>query len=561
MGKLETNYIKFLGLLEGAKLDSDLKSVFVYTNDNSAGEVLKTTNSRDHVRYLPSDNSNKSFEIRWGLDFNDYTGELDHEGRIKATMDRIKSGEYNTENLKNFLKISYDKLGISKFNPDYVVRVGSTAKLASDLSEITSEFFGSKIIDLPKVEYKNAIKAINWKELDNQVKRQSIKTLSMWADTFFSEIVVKTKNNLPIRNQIKNAQSVESAKKLLMDNIDMFELKQRDSQEKSLVPFIVRSSGKGAGGVRSFWLPKYNYVNLDFENAVIDCLENDKGMLILDDNENSGTDIQNISLAIEDIRKTLDFKDSKRELFKFYVLYKMGKSAGSRLEYSVKGHSSIKHNTMPPQSAVKSFIDFINTGKRKDESISDKEHKSNLSSINVFDSVRSYYSVISKKIRSSNPDSKDNIIYKKTILSILSRLVEDEIKNDLISDLLKVIGKTPPAVIKYEGGQEVKLLNTVRREVEGSKGEWETVIVPVGFNEESLKRIDYKKVDTRNWTFDKKLNLKIEDLILDFRSRVENSRYISSGLEDLKKKYTEYIIKNKLTKDERFWPFSGKKMI
>lgn len=535
------NYIDFCRISEGASVDNSLTAIFRYANNPTDNkEVLKTTSKSQHSRFFPESGKN-SFEIRWGLDFNDYSGIIDHEGRIKSTMDQIKKGKYSLENLENFLKLSYEELGINEFKPDYVVRVGSTEKLASDLSELTSKMFNSKIIDLPKIKYENAISAIDWGELESQVSRQSLKTLSLWAESLFSEVIVKTNDNLDIRNRIKNAKSVEEARELLMSNLNKFELRSSDKNGKSLIPFIVRSSGKGTGGVRSFWLPKYKFDNLDFENSVIDCLDNNKKMLIIDDNENTGTDIGNICNSIDSIIRDLGFKGSSRSLFKFYVLYKMGKTSGSPFSFKVGKENSPEFYEIPPQSKVKSFEDFIRTGKRTDSSISAEVIKSEMDALNVFNAVKGYLPAYINKLERDTNTSYRSVrdIRKKAISLAIRRIANDEMRRKLANRLFSILRSERPKSIKYKSGKSAKLMS---------------------FKLSNLNRIDYFQVDPSSWTSNEEINSLVQREIEEFNSRAGNPNYSGSLIKDLKKKYSAHVKKNKLFNDDFVWPYSGKTM-
>ena len=99
--------------------------------------------------------------------------------------------------------------------------------------------------------------------------------------------------------------------------------------------YKLRTSGTAIGAsMRKIFKDKYQY-DVSFEEAVLDCIMNNKKMLIIDDNINTGTDFRTIDKKIQDIFEQAKLPISKKiELIKnikMFVLYDMGSKVKMKL--------------------------------------------------------------------------------------------------------------------------------------------------------------------------------------------------------------------------------------
>jgi hypothetical protein len=318
---------------EGAYLGQDGLVHLQYADDrNNPAEVLKTADSgKDHFSgtqlsgMRDNDPSMWSWPIFWGLGPDNISPEIDHPGRIKYTMDKLKNGEIADmpSSLNDFIQGSFRKVGITRnFRPDYVVTVGSTAGLVNSMADAITQTLGSdtKIIELPKVVYFDAYDAFDWEEVNRQVDRNGKKTFDKAKSTIY-DYVDKEQTPPELKAAIKASTTVDELKRA----VAIYGIVWRDIvNAKPAKPFIVRSSGINSGGARSMWKDKYDYETTSFIDAVIDCAVNGSKMLIIDDNKHSGTDMRTIRRNVEEIVAGLDKKGPNADTrFAFYVLYRM----------------------------------------------------------------------------------------------------------------------------------------------------------------------------------------------------------------------------------------------
>jgi hypothetical protein len=350
---------------EGAYLGKDgLVHLNIADDRNNPDEVLKTVDSgKDHFKgtLLTGMNDNKphmwSWPIFWGLGPDNISPEIDHPGRIKYTMDKLKNGEIADmpSSLNDFIKGSFMKVGITRnFRPDYVVTVGSTAGLVNSMANAITQTLGSdvKIIELPKVIYFDAYDAFDWEEVNRQVDRLGKKTFNK-AKSLIYEYIDKEQTPPELKAAIKAATTVAELKKA----VAVYGIIWRDIvNDKSAKPFIVRSSGITSGGSRSMWKAKYDYETTSFIDAVVNCAGGESKMLIIDDNKHSGTDMRTIRRNIEEIVAGLDEKGPNVDTqFAFYVLYRMPTK-----EYADRRGE--KHPFIATAQVVQGFQAFLQGG-------------------------------------------------------------------------------------------------------------------------------------------------------------------------------------------------------
>jgi len=350
---------------EGAYLGQDGLVHLQYADDrNNPAEVLKTADSgRSHAEgTFTSGKDDKrpdlwSWPIFWGLGPDNISPKIDHPGRIKYTMDKLKNGEIADmpSSLNDFIKGSFRRVGItSNFRPDYVVTVGSTAGLVNSMATAISQTVGSsvKIIELPKVVYFDAYDAFDWKEVNSQVDRNGAATFRKAKNTIY-DYIDKEQTPPELKAAITAATTVDELRRA----VAAYGIVWRDIvNNKPAKPFIVRSSGINFGGARSMWKDKYDYETTSFIEAVVDCAVNGSRMLIIDDNKHSGTDMRTIRRNIEEIVAGLDKKRPNVDTrFAFYVLYRMPTK-----DYTdIKGG---KHPFVADTKTVQGFVEFLQAG-------------------------------------------------------------------------------------------------------------------------------------------------------------------------------------------------------
>jgi len=327
------NYKQFIN--EGAHVNKEGTVILNYKNDpNNNDEVLKT----DLYGKEFLDREKSEWPVYWSLSVTGFRGKVDHEGRFKYTMDQLKGGniEGGRDSLSGFMMQSFDRLGIMDKPIRYVVAVGSTYGLVQDMAEILASKFNARIINLEKAQYLNAGDAVDWLEYQSQVLRQSKEGMVAASFEGFKKMLISTYVDVRgtdpvVIKELRGTQDVESLK----DKVTTLDIKWKDKDidGKSLLPFIVRSSGRNFGGYRKMWKPKYQFDNSELYDAIVDCATNRSKMIIIDDNQNSGEDFKTIKNQIEKMILTYQ-KDSTLQSdnkviskyssnFLFYVLYQM----------------------------------------------------------------------------------------------------------------------------------------------------------------------------------------------------------------------------------------------
>jgi hypothetical protein len=410
------SFINFC-LFEGASIEGNDGKVTLNYNNNrdNQKEVLKTTDKRQHIKYYPNDNTPNSnkFRVRWGLDYDLYRGVIDHDGRFKYTMDQLKDANIvnKDKSLNSFLKASYDDLGISQLKPDYIVAVGSTAGLVANLVSISADLFPkAETFNLPKIEYANIGHAIDWDELQRQKG-------GAHTHRFLGELFGKHANNSgKLKRDMSEIDNFGELKEFIEEELPNVDWKTEGSDGKSLIPFKVRSSGVWSrDGFRDFLKPKYDTISNDFNNLILECISDNKKMLIIDDNRNSDTDIRSIFSEIDRIAHDLGADDNSkyRQNFMFYLLYSMAEKDIDP-NFSWKTSSSGKeHTTIRKDSAASTdFASFILTGERGEKyKTSDSiQQKKELNIVNIIHSVKQLYNHYLSTKRYDSIESMDKAL-------------------------------------------------------------------------------------------------------------------------------------------------------
>jgi len=425
-------------LNEGAYLTGPNSIVSLnYNNDNNNDdEVLKTNH---HGREF-LDKANSEWPVYWSLSVAGYRGKVDHEGRFKYTMDQLKAGniEGGTDSLSKFLIESFKSLKLIDKEIKYIIATGSTYGLVGEMATILQSVFNAKIIKLNKTEYLNAGDAVDWIEYQSQVLRQSkdgvqAKSFEGFKKMLVNTYVDKSQTEKSVILQLRSAPDVESLKDLVLNS--EIGWREKDIDGKSLIPFIVRSSGRNFGGYRKMWKPKYQYSNSDFYGAVIDCATSRSKMLIIDDNQNTGEDFKNIKANIEKLiseyKKDKELQSDNKVIsnypnnFFFYVLYQMQhKEDRGTFYYSTKGAKTMTQFSVNSE-IVNDFKNFIRNeeGYKSDlANISAKKeeiNKLNVSKIGVdlFNLLNVYSKIESNKGQLSPGDIR-NVAYLKAVKKI-----------------------------------------------------------------------------------------------------------------------------------------------
>lgn len=340
--KLIKEYTDFLS--EGAYLNDQGALVLSYKDDDkNNNEVLKTKSGNILIPYnTKNDPQNKyRFPIYYSLGVEDYSGNLDHPGRFKYTMDLIKNGRIAKGDLTDFLKKSLTNLGLSLNKVSYVVGVGSSRGLVGKMINSISEISNAKPLNLNKVDYLNIGKAINYKELQRQRDTQlrGEQTFNSFKEEIIRKYINVDQSEPEMIQHIRDAESIENLEKLLSRKhryVLMPDIVYKNEEElrgmiNQIKPFHVKSSGVDRPGLsmRKMFHDKYDFEETQFKEAVKDCIKGwNKEMIIVDDNRNTGIDIKRIVKYLEDTAKEMGIEERDWEWktrFKFFVMYNMGK--------------------------------------------------------------------------------------------------------------------------------------------------------------------------------------------------------------------------------------------
>ena len=354
---------------EGAYIDDEGTVNLNFENDiNNPSEVLKTL-IKDYHTYI-SEEDGRGYKVCYGLDYSRFKGTVDHPGRFKATMDYLKDGKIKDgeQAVYDFLSQSYSVYDIE--DVDYIIITESSKGLNQYMANATNRVFpNAKIIKLKKLEFENPGLAINWKELENQVDRQSINT----AHRFMNEVASMLERNPDFPsfnpNQMKKlitqCDTVDEIKKVFEESLEKLKWKEVHRDGKPLVPFKMRSSGfLSRDGLRDFFYPKYDFKTNDYSNAVIDCImDGNKKMLFIDDNINTGIDTEGIAKDIDNAALELERTDlNYRDNFTFYVLYSMSDKKYTTepdFTYRIKGNPGYYNKIGKTPNFIQSFESFI----------------------------------------------------------------------------------------------------------------------------------------------------------------------------------------------------------
>lgn len=368
--KTFTQYI----LNEGAYIDNDAKVNLNFDNIKAnSKEVLKTLNKDYHMTLQKG----VGFKLCVGLDYSPFDGIVDHPGRFKATMDYLKAGKIkdNKQAIYDFLDQSYLTYDIT--DVDYIITTESSKDLNEYMTSATKKIFpNAKIIKLKKLEFENPGLAINWKELEYQVNQQSINTAYRFMSDIKGMLVYNpdfpTFRPSTMMKHIKKCKTVKEVKKTFEEALKTLKWKVRHSDGKPLVPFKMRSSGfLSRDSLRDFFYPKYDFKANDYSNAVIDCIiDGNKKMLFIDDNINSGLDMEGIGKDINKAALELGIKDlNYKNNFIFYALYTMSEKSQYRtatgFTYEIEGVSGFYDEIGKTPNYVISFENFIGISKEK----------------------------------------------------------------------------------------------------------------------------------------------------------------------------------------------------
>jgi len=387
---------------EGAWIDPNNPNIVLISNTNDSennDEVLKTTSSESG-----KDLDLSIFTVYWGLTYKEYIGKIDHEGRFKYTMDALKAAERTEDDeshpmiydkdgdsgeaaLSKFIEYNFLKLNI--FSPDYICSIGSTEGLAGMLGRsINSVYSDAALTILNKVVYLNAADAFDFVEFKSQVEQQfekdpTSKTFASTKKHLINTYIDKKLTNALVLSEIEKTTTPDELAKVFTDygistspNYDQelsIVFKERDTDGKSLIPFIVRSSKRNFGGIRSLWKNKYNYNENSWLDAVTDCIKNNKKMIIVDDNKNSGIDIKTISATIINIASSIlnlpaeSVKSRIRNNFAFYMMYDMNNTAPKKPHTY---HGNKVYTISLKTKVLKDFKDYLES---KDTESSSKE--------------------------------------------------------------------------------------------------------------------------------------------------------------------------------------------
>ena len=246
--------------------------------------------------------------------------------------DLIASERIIKSKYKEDLKLYNDQ---QKYIRDTVFR-GLRFTLPYTIKDIGKSITHTEEYEMPIADPAEFIKNISGKQ--NTIVSQFLSALEESFDLLGTD--PKAYNNF-VKNKNKISRDILSIYQAAGDISDPFYPEVKASDIRTDIQNIIdqyiknvaiqqnyklRTSGTAVGrGARNKFVDKYSYT-ASFENAVMDCVDNDRKMLIIDDNINTGTDFKRIDKKIQEI--TVAYRDSVKKFnmtknIKMFVLYNM----------------------------------------------------------------------------------------------------------------------------------------------------------------------------------------------------------------------------------------------
>lgn len=287
-------------------------------------EVLKSNNSHDVTGFRKiGTTSGGSFQVYYGLTIDpNRNRELgDSEPVFKLTLDALKQANIDgsTRALAEFIKPTAREIRAKKGTIDYVVSLGSTAGLSQDLGErFSKEFKDAQYLQLPKENFENFEKALNWdyiKNYETKVKEKGIRPIFAGVKQDVIDAIDLDKTSPEIIAEINAAKTADELENIILKGNPNYRYGEYSEEGLNTIfwkaePFNIRSSGISRGGSRQWLKTKYStpkpsgeFGDPIFVEAVKKCIIGTSTMLFVDDNSRTKEDISKIFDSIIMIAK------------------------------------------------------------------------------------------------------------------------------------------------------------------------------------------------------------------------------------------------------------------
>lgn len=328
MKKFIIDYFNFVN--EGAYLtppNYTMVNLSILNDPKKPLEVLKSNGQGNIAGFRKTGTSaGGSFQLYYGLSVDPARQEKlgNNDPIFKITLDALKRADINNANqdLPRFLKKSVDLIKNNKRSIEYVVSLGSTAGLSSELGKEFSKQLGAKHIPLSKYTYDNFGKSLNWKYIKDYDNKPDAAPILGRVKTEIINKIDDTRTDAATIAAIRLADSGEKLEKILLYGNPNYRYERptvnigNDQVQMSTIywkdePFMIRSSNLSFGGSRNWGKTKYDtpketgeYGDPAFMEAVRECITTNSKMLIVDDNARTREDI---SKLFDTISKMADY--------------------------------------------------------------------------------------------------------------------------------------------------------------------------------------------------------------------------------------------------------------
>jgi hypothetical protein len=371
-------------ITEGAKLVPPTYSeVEISWKDDKSFplEVLKTNSSHTVTGFRKLGiTKSGAFQIYFGLTVDPARHQKlgNKDPLFKRTLDLLKKSKIlnGAQAIFDFTGRTANEIKSKKKNVDYVVSLGSTAGLSTDLGKAFSRHFrDSKFIPLSKYDFENFENALNWeyiKGYDIKVKEEDAEPILDKVKTDILNAIDRHKTSPQLITKIRAAQDGDELRGVLLAGDPKNRYHQYDPEGETTIfwksePYNIRSSGISHGGSRKWLKTKYEtpktsgeFGSPEFIDAVKKCIIGGSTMLFVDDNSRTKDDISRIFDAIialaENISRDTDVANREivsnyNKRFLAYVLIYVP-------EPSTKGDArDITVKKLASEADVNAFID------------------------------------------------------------------------------------------------------------------------------------------------------------------------------------------------------------
>ena len=326
--KLIKTFKEFIN--EGAYLNPESDTVVLNwkNDDKNPLEVLKSNDDFTITGFTKLGIKSESFTVYYGLEVDENRiKELQENPYVKLTLDSLKQSLIDGGNaaIESFMKPTIDEIKKNKGTVaiDYIVPLGSRESLSMDMANAIKKYTGgkiksafgkitkvkTKIIPLNKYIFSNITHALDWNYIEdyengvgkihgkNKKPRKTI--LHLLKDVVTQEIENASQETIL---SIKNAKDWSKIKGIMLRSQPQHRMYSPNNHiDWQSTDFDIKSSGISFGGNRKFFKTKYEtpkttgeFGDRAFIEAVMDCVKNNKYMLLIDDNARTKEDMSKI---------------------------------------------------------------------------------------------------------------------------------------------------------------------------------------------------------------------------------------------------------------------------